>query len=134
MIFITRLNLFGLVPKQSGSLGSKLVSEVQIPQNYRLIWRYPDDVSYNPGYLKMESSLDTDNLSGLTVEKPMIQKIKRKNVSFGLLRPYPPAALIISAAGILSRVLGLLRDRYFGLHFLGAGDTLDVYYCRFSSP
>ncbi len=58
-----------LYQKQSGSLGSKLVSEVKIPQNYRLIWRYPDDVSYNPGYLKMESSLDTDKFIGLTLEK-----------------------------------------------------------------
>ena len=58
-----------LYQKQSGSPGSKLMSEVKIPQNYRLIWRYPDDVSYNSGDLKMKTALDTDKFVGLTLEK-----------------------------------------------------------------
>jgi putative peptidoglycan lipid II flippase len=43
------------------------------------------------------------------------------------------AAFVIAAAGILSRVLGLLRDRILASHF-GAGDTLDVYYAAFRVP
>ena len=43
------------------------------------------------------------------------------------------AALIISIAGLLSRLLGLLRDRVLASEF-GAGDTLDVYYAAFRIP
>lgn len=43
------------------------------------------------------------------------------------------AALVIAAAGVLSRVLGLARDRILAAQF-GAGDTLDVYYAAFRVP
>jgi len=43
------------------------------------------------------------------------------------------AALIISFAGIASRVLGLFRDRILAGQF-GAGDTLDAYYAAFRIP
>jgi putative peptidoglycan lipid II flippase len=43
------------------------------------------------------------------------------------------AAFIISIAGILSRLLGLIRDRILATQF-GAGDTLDVYYAAFRIP
>ena len=43
------------------------------------------------------------------------------------------AAFVIAMAGILSRVLGLLRDRILASHF-GAGDTLDIYYAAFRVP
>ena len=43
------------------------------------------------------------------------------------------AALIIGAAGFLSRILGLLRDRLLASKF-GAGDILDVYYAAFQIP
>ena len=43
------------------------------------------------------------------------------------------AALVVAVAGILSRVLGLLRDRMLASHF-GAGDTLDAYYAAFKYP
>lgn len=43
------------------------------------------------------------------------------------------AALIIGAAGFLSRILGLLRDRLLASRF-GAGDTLDAYYAAFQIP
>jgi len=43
------------------------------------------------------------------------------------------AALVISFAGVLSRVLGLLRDRILASQF-GAGDALDVYYAAFRVP
>lgn len=43
------------------------------------------------------------------------------------------AAVIISLAGIASRLLGLLRDRILASQF-GAGDILDAYYAAFRIP
>lgn len=43
------------------------------------------------------------------------------------------AAFIIALAGILSRLLGFVRDRLLASSF-GAGDTLDVYYAAFRLP
>lgn len=43
------------------------------------------------------------------------------------------AAVIISLAGVASRVLGLFRDRILAGQF-GAGDTLDAYYAAFRIP
>ncbi len=43
------------------------------------------------------------------------------------------AAFLITAAGLVSRVLGLFRDRLLASTF-GAGDTLDVYYAAFRVP
>lgn len=43
------------------------------------------------------------------------------------------AAFIITVAGLASRALGLLRDRFLASTF-GAGDILDVYYAAFRVP
>jgi len=43
------------------------------------------------------------------------------------------AALILGAAGFLSRLLGVLRDRLLALTF-GAGRELDIYYAAFQIP
>lgn len=43
------------------------------------------------------------------------------------------AAFIVSVAGILSRILGLFRDRILASNF-GAGDVLDTYYAAFRVP
>jgi putative peptidoglycan lipid II flippase len=43
------------------------------------------------------------------------------------------AAFVITVAGLASRILGLLRDRFLASTF-GAGDTLDVYYAAFRIP
>lgn len=43
------------------------------------------------------------------------------------------AAFVIAVAGILSRLLGFLRDRLLAGEF-GAGDTLDAYYAAFRIP
>ncbi len=43
------------------------------------------------------------------------------------------AALVVSIAGIVSRLLGLFRDRILASQF-GAGDILDVYYAAFRVP
>lgn len=43
------------------------------------------------------------------------------------------AAFIIALAGVLSRILGFIRDRLLASSF-GAGDTLDAYYAAFRLP
>ena len=43
------------------------------------------------------------------------------------------AALIITLAGLMSRILGLLRDRLLATSF-GAGDVMDAYYAAFRIP
>lgn len=43
------------------------------------------------------------------------------------------AAFIITIAGLVSRLLGLIRDRFLATTF-GAGDTLDIYYAAFRIP
>lgn len=43
------------------------------------------------------------------------------------------AAFVITIAGLSSRFLGLIRDRFLASTF-GAGDTLDVYYASFRIP
>jgi len=43
------------------------------------------------------------------------------------------AAILVAFFSLLSRLLGLLRDRIFASEF-GAGDTLDVYYAAFRVP
>jgi putative peptidoglycan lipid II flippase len=43
------------------------------------------------------------------------------------------AAMLIASAGIVSRVLGFLRDRILASQF-GAGDVLDAYYAAFRVP
>lgn len=64
----------------------------------------------------------------------MIKKIFKRN----LLDSKPSssiasAAFIITTAGLASRALGLLRDRFLAGTF-GAGNTLDVYYAAFRIP
>jgi putative peptidoglycan lipid II flippase len=43
------------------------------------------------------------------------------------------AAFLITIAGLISRILGLFRDRLLASTF-GAGDTLDIYYAAFRIP
>lgn len=43
------------------------------------------------------------------------------------------AALLLGAAGLFSRILGILRDRLLAGHF-GAGRELDIYYAAFQIP
>ena len=43
------------------------------------------------------------------------------------------AAVVIAAFGLISRLLGVVRDRILAGQF-GAGDTLDIYYAAFRIP
>ena len=64
----------------------------------------------------------------------MIQKIIKSKLFDGSpVESVAGAALVISLAGILSRLLGLVRDRILASQF-GAGDVLDVYYAAFRVP
>jgi putative peptidoglycan lipid II flippase len=64
----------------------------------------------------------------------MIKRIvKNKLLNEKPTQSVAAAALIISLAGIASRVLGLLRDRILAGQF-GAGDVLDAYYAAFRIP
>ncbi len=64
----------------------------------------------------------------------MIQKlVKSKFLNERPTQSIAAAALIISLAGVASRLLGILRDRILAGQF-GAGDTLDAYYAAFRIP
>lgn len=43
------------------------------------------------------------------------------------------AAIVIAAATLISRIVGLVRDRVF-VHYFGAGPILDAYYAAFKIP
>lgn len=51
----------------------------------------------------------------------------------GTLPSIHAAALLIGAAGLLSRLLGIARDRLLAAHF-GASRALDIYYAAFQIP
>jgi len=58
-----------LYQKQSGSVGSKLNSQIDLPNSMQTIWHWPDNLNQDGNALKMESILDTDKFVGLAVEK-----------------------------------------------------------------
>ncbi|MDP3770171.1 MAG: murein biosynthesis integral membrane protein MurJ [Candidatus Sungbacteria bacterium] len=60
----------------------------------------------------------------------MIQKIFTFN---GAISSVHAAAFLIGSAGLISRLLGILRNRLLASHF-GAGRELDIYYAAFQIP
>lgn len=58
-----------LYQKQSGSLGSKLLSFVKIPTEMKTIWRWPENATQENNDLRYETTLDVDRFVGLTLEK-----------------------------------------------------------------
>jgi hypothetical protein len=58
-----------LYQKQSGSLGSQLISQINLPDNMKTIWRWPDGLKQDDYSYKMETILDTDKFVGLAVER-----------------------------------------------------------------
>ncbi len=59
----------------------------------------------------------------------MIQRLKTLEKHFSVTK----AAAIVGFFALISRIVGLLRDRLFASSF-GAGDTLDIYYAAFRVP
>lgn len=56
-----------------------------------------------------------------------------KNFFSGQINSITIAAVLIAASSLLSRLLGVFRDRILAGEF-GAGDTLDIYYAAFRVP
>ncbi|MFC1645106.1 murein biosynthesis integral membrane protein MurJ [Patescibacteria group bacterium] len=63
----------------------------------------------------------------------MIEFLKDKLFKGNPVHSIAGAALVVSVTGIISRLLGLFRDRVLASKF-GAGDVLDVYYAAFRVP
>ncbi len=59
----------------------------------------------------------------------MIKKLKALELNFSVFK----ATMIVGVFALLSRIVGLIRDRLFASNF-GAGDTLDIYYASFRIP
>lgn len=51
--------------KQSGSVGSQFVSQVAYPENFSLLWKYPEGGATENNILKMETNLATDKFVGI---------------------------------------------------------------------
>ncbi len=58
-----------LAQKQSGSVGSGLVSGVSYPENYDIIWNYPEDAAKQNNEIKIETDLRTDKFMGAAFMK-----------------------------------------------------------------
>ncbi|MDO8529281.1 MAG: DUF4012 domain-containing protein [bacterium] len=58
-----------LTQKQSGSLGSKFSSSVKFPQNYDVIWNYPDNLGKKSGAVNLDADLKLDKFIGLVFTK-----------------------------------------------------------------
>lgn len=55
--------------KQSGSTGSKFLSNVAFPKNYNIIWNYPNDLNKEKNKTELETNLKTDVFVGLVFTK-----------------------------------------------------------------
>lgn len=56
-----------------------------------------------------------------------------KKIYNGQINSVTAAAFLVAASSLISRLLGILRDRILAGQF-GAGDTLDIYYAAFRIP
>jgi len=55
-----------LTQKQSGSLGDKFISDIIYPENYQMIWKYPDAAEIKGGRtIHFESNLKSDKFIGI---------------------------------------------------------------------
>ncbi len=55
-----------LAQKQSGSIGSQFSSKIVYPDNYNVIWKYPDEISSGDNNLEYKTDLKTDKFVGVT--------------------------------------------------------------------
>jgi putative peptidoglycan lipid II flippase len=56
-----------------------------------------------------------------------------KNILSSKIHSITGAAILVGAASLMSRIIGMLRDRVFA-HYYGAGDVMDAYYAAFKIP
>jgi len=54
-----------LAQKQSGSVGSQFVSNISFPSDYKINWKYPDEITADGSSLKLETILKTDKFIGV---------------------------------------------------------------------
>jgi len=53
-----------LAQKQSGSIGSEFIFNINYPQEYTVRWKYPDELATDGNNLKLETDLKTDKFIG----------------------------------------------------------------------
>ncbi|KKR21406.1 MAG: hypothetical protein UT50_C0008G0006 [Candidatus Moranbacteria bacterium GW2011_GWA2_39_41] len=58
-----------LAQKQSGSVGSQLISEISYPNNFKTIWNYPEDATQEGKSFKKETDLKSDKFIGAAFVK-----------------------------------------------------------------
>jgi len=58
-----------LYQKQSGSIGSSLSSLITFPNDYKIIWKYPNSSEMNGNEMTLKTKLETDKFVGFAVEK-----------------------------------------------------------------
>lgn len=58
-----------LVQKQAGSAGSQLISSIKKPDDYKVIWNYPENISDGAGGIKIETDLKTDKFIGIVLKR-----------------------------------------------------------------
>ncbi|MCX6763507.1 MAG: DUF4012 domain-containing protein [Candidatus Moranbacteria bacterium] len=59
-----------LVQKQSGSIGSRLASQIIYPEKFKSIWRYPDDLQNSgEGSISLETNLKLDRFMGVALSR-----------------------------------------------------------------
>lgn len=58
-----------LAQKQSGSVGSRLISKITHPSGYKINWKYPDGIMLDGNSLKLETDLRTDKFVGVAFTK-----------------------------------------------------------------
>jgi hypothetical protein len=62
-----------LAQKQSGSIGSELISDIKFPEDYNVEWNYPEDnIKKKEGELIFEGKLDADKFVGAVFTKSNI--------------------------------------------------------------
>jgi hypothetical protein len=68
----TRKELFPytlLVQKQSGSKGSEIISNLKLPGNFKVTWKYPDYLNLAENGWEINDKLNTDKYWAVLLEK-----------------------------------------------------------------
>jgi len=56
-----------------------------------------------------------------------------KRILYSPLQSITGAAILVGSASLVSRIIGMIRDRIFA-HYYGVGDVMDAYYAAFKVP